>query len=82
MTSPALPIPVPTTEPLFLPTLPASAPKVAGPVTSQLAATAAAQFFQTAGIVPDTAAPAPRPRRSRKALVALAVVVALTMVLS
>ena len=80
VTSPAPPIPVTTKQALFLPTLPASAPKAAGPVTNQLAATAAAQFFQTAGIVPDAAAPAPRPKRSRKALVALAVLVALTMV--
>ncbi len=82
VTSPALPKPVPMAEALFLPTLPPSAPKAAGPVTNQLAATAAAQFFQTAGIVPDAGAPAPRPKRSRRALVVLAVVVILTMVLA
>jgi hypothetical protein len=74
---------VPVTSPaLFLPTLPASAPKAAGPVTSQLAATAAAQFFQTAGIVPAAAAPAPRPKRRRKVVTTLAVVVALAIMLA
>ena len=77
ITAPALAIPEPTSARPFLPTLPTNAPKAAEPVTSPVAATAAALFFQTANVTP--AAPLPRPKWRRRALVVLAAVVTVTM---
>ncbi len=51
-------------------------------MTSPVATTAAAQFFQTTGVTPGATPPAPRPKKRRRALVVLAVVVAITMVLA
>jgi hypothetical protein len=74
----------PSGETPFLPTLPPIVPKAADPVTSQVATTtAAAQFFQSVGVSPAPAtAPAPRPKWRRQALIALASVVAITLVLA